>query len=84
METNQRLQRACVKFGAVVGRIQQSTMEIPVDRACGELPDLPDMRTQNFPPRLFRQPLRDGHNRHQNGGSCQARNDEHDRIELTW
>ena len=59
-------------------------MKISVDDAGGELADLTDMRTQNFPPRLLRKPLWDRHNGHEDGSSDNARDDEHIAAELAW
>jgi hypothetical protein len=57
-------------------------MKISIDDAGGELADLTDMRTQNFPPRLLRKPLRDRHNGYENSSSDNARDQEHIAAEL--
>jgi hypothetical protein len=57
-------------------------VKVPINSAGSELPDLPDMRTQDFPPRLLRQPLRDSHNGHQDDGGYDARDDEYIASEL--
>jgi hypothetical protein len=43
VEAHQRLYRASIEFGAVVGRIEQLTVQIAIDDARGNLPDLADM-----------------------------------------
>jgi hypothetical protein len=59
-------------------------MKIPVYDAGGELANLTDMRTKGFPPRLFRKPLWDRHNRDEDGGGYSGRDDEHITPKLAW
>ena len=58
-------------------------MKISIDDAGCELTDLSHMRTKDFPSRLFRQPLWDGHNGHEDSSGYDARDDEHIASELT-
>ena len=58
-------------------------MEISIYDASCELPDLSHVRTKDLPPRLLRQPLWDGHNRHEDRSGYEARDDEHIASELT-
>jgi uncharacterized membrane protein len=57
-------------------------MIAPIDCTGSQLPDLTDMRPQDFPPRLLRQPLRDSHNGHEDEGRYEARDDEYIASEL--
>jgi hypothetical protein len=59
VEAHQRLQGPVVKLLAVVFRIEQFTVQIPINDTGGKLPDFLDMRAKHFPARLLRQPLWD-------------------------
>lgn len=59
-------------------------MKIPVHDAGGELADLTDMRTKDFPPRLLRKPLWNCHNGYENGGGYYGRDGKHITPKWAW
>ena len=84
VETHQGRERGLIKFGAVIGRVQQSMMQIAVHCTAGELADLPDMHAQHLPAGLPRQHLRDQDDGQENGGGDGGRDDEDVWPERTW
>lgn len=81
VEAHQRFQRVGITLLAVIGRIEQFAVQVAVDDACRKLGNLSHIGSERFPARLLRQPLRNGDDRHQDGGSRKARNDESARVE---